>query len=203
MGVAMMETSLSLLERLRRRHDPASWQRLVDVYTPLLRGWLRRHFLQEADCDDLVQEVLLKVSQELPHFEHNGRTGAFRTWLRQVMVNRIREFHRRAPGTPTATGDSGFAERLGQLEDPQSDLSRAWDEEHDRLVVRRLLEMIAVDFEPATWEAFRRLTLEGQRAADVAAGLGLTANAVYIAKSRVMARLQQEVAGLVDADALS
>jgi RNA polymerase sigma-70 factor (ECF subfamily) len=191
-----METSLSLLERLRQP-DGEAWQRLVALYTPLLRGWLRQHFLQDADCDDVVQEVLLRIVQEAPHFRHNRRPGAFRAWLRQVVVNRMREFRRSRPRVPFATGDSDFQARLGQLEDAASQPSRAWDEEHDRQVANRLMDMIAGDFEPATWQAFRLLTVEGRRAADVAAQLGVSVNAVYIAKSRVMTRLQQELAGLV------
>ena len=191
-----METSLSLLERLRQP-DGEAWQRLVALYVPLLRGWLRQHFLQDADCDDVVQEVLLRVVQEAPQFRHNRQPGAFRAWLRQMVVNRMREFRRSRPRVPVATGDSDFQVRLGQLEDAGSQPSRAWDEEHDRHVANRLLEMIAGDFEPTTWQAFRLLTVEGRRAADVAAQLGVSVNAVYIAKSRVMTRLQQELAGLV------
>jgi RNA polymerase sigma-70 factor (ECF subfamily) len=87
---------------------------------------------------------------------------------------------------------------LEALEDPHSDLSRRWDEEHDRHVLGRLLEAIRPDFAPATWQAFRRLVLDGRKAADVAAELGLSVNAVFIAKSRVQRRLRQEMRGLVD-----
>jgi RNA polymerase sigma-70 factor (ECF subfamily) len=194
----MPETSHTLLERLRGGADAASWQRMTDLYTPVLRVWLRRHLLQDADCEDLIQEMLLQVLREVPRFEHNGRTGAFRCWLRLLLVNRVRALRRLWPVTPTATGDSAFRERLDRLEDPASDLSRRWDEEHDRAVVRRLLDMIRADFEPATWEAFRRLTVDGRPAAAVAAELGVSRNAVYLAKARVMARLQQELGGLVD-----
>ena len=114
-----------------------------------------------------------------------------------MVVNRMREFRRSRPRVPVATGNSDFQARLGQLEDPESPLSRVWDEEHDRFVANRLLDMIAGDFEPATWQAFLLLTVEGRGAADVAAQLDVSVNAVYIAKSRVMARLQQELAGLV------
>jgi RNA polymerase sigma-70 factor (ECF subfamily) len=193
----MPDTSHSLLERLQHA-DGEAWQRLMTLYTPLLRGWLRPHVLQDADCDDLIQEVLLRIVQEAPQFRHNNRPGAFRAWLRQMLVNRLREFWRRRPHTPVATGDTDFLFKLGQLEDPDSEPSRIWDQDHDRRVAARLLEMIEGDFEPLTWRAFRDVTVEGRRAAEVAAELGLSVNAVYIAKSRVMARLQQELAGLID-----
>jgi RNA polymerase sigma-70 factor (ECF subfamily) len=192
------DTPVSLLERLRVRPDDASWRRLVDLYTPLIRDWLRRHSLQPPDADDLAQEVMAVVIREMPHFQHDQRTGAFRRWLRTVTVNRVRGFWRGRQGRPIATGDSNFEGVLAQLEDPASGLSRAWDEEHDRHVVRRLLELIEPDFEPATWKAFRGLVLEERDTAEVARELGLTPNAVRIAKSRVLSRFRQEIAGLLD-----
>jgi RNA polymerase sigma-70 factor, ECF subfamily len=194
----MPDTPVSLLERLRLRPDPASWQRLVDLYTPLIRGWLRRHALQDPDADDLVQEVLGVLVRELPNFRHDLRPGAFRRWLRTVTVNRLRTFWRGRRSRPVAAGDSDFLQMLDQLADPDSGLSRLWDEEHDRHVARRLLELLEPEFEPNTWRAFRRLVLEGQPTAEVAAELGVTPNAVRIAKSRVLSRFRQEVAGLLD-----
>ncbi|MBM4072665.1 MAG: sigma-70 family RNA polymerase sigma factor [Planctomycetes bacterium] len=189
----MPDTPVSLLERLRLQPDALAWQRLVDLYTPLIRGWLARHGLQASDADDLTQEVLRIVVQELPSFRHDLRTGAFRRWLKNILLNRLRIFWRqRRP----ATGDHDRI--LNQLEDPDSAPSRLWDQEHDQHVTRRLLELIEPEFEPASWRAFQMLMLEGKSTADTAAGLGLTPNAVRIAKSRVLRRLRQEIEGLVD-----
>jgi RNA polymerase sigma-70 factor (ECF subfamily) len=194
----MAATSVSLLERLRTQPDSASWQRLVDLYTPLIQGWLRRHFLPDADVDDLVQEVLSVVVRELPRFEHNHRPGAFRSWLRTITAHRLREFWRSQRHRPVATGGSDFAQMLEQLEDSSSGLSRLWDEEHDRHIAQRLLQLIEVDFAPSTWQAFRRLVLDGASPDTVAAELGLSVNAVFVAKSRVLRRLRQEQRGLLD-----
>lgn len=193
----MPETSLSLLERLRGQPDAAAWQRLMDLYEPLIRGWLRRHQLQVSDVDDLVQEVLAIVVKEMPGFEHNQRPGAFRNWLRTATAHCLRRFWRDRLYRPDAAGGSSWQEHLAQLEDPSSGLSRLWDQEHDRHVLRRLLELIEGDFQPSTWQAFRRLVLERARAADVAAELGQSVNAVLIAKSRVLQRLRQEGRGLL------
>jgi RNA polymerase sigma-70 factor, ECF subfamily len=190
-------TSKSLLLGARDPRDVGSWQRLSDIYTPLIRRWARPYVAQSADGDDVLQDVLTMVVREIPRFDHNGRPGAFRAWLRAIVVNRLRNYweSRRAPH---GTGDSTVLEQLNELEDPDSPLVRAWDEEHDRHVVGVLLESIRLEFLPATWHAFEAIVRQGRAAADVAAELGLTVNAVLIAKSRVLKRLREKAAGLVD-----
>jgi RNA polymerase sigma-70 factor (ECF subfamily) len=197
----MSETSASLIDRLRADPKSAAWRQLVDLYEPLIRAWLHRHDGWSQDADDLVQEVLTVVVRKLPEFEHNGRTGAFRAWLRTITVNCLRDHWRSKRGRPTATGNSDVQQLLAQLEDPDSSQSRLWDQEHDRHVTRKLLEMLRNDFEPTTWRAFERTALDGQSAAAVAAELGLSTNAVFIARSRVLARLRQEAAGLIELEA--
>jgi RNA polymerase sigma-70 factor (ECF subfamily) len=194
----MSETSASLLDRLRLRPDGDDWRRLVDVYTPLIRGWLRQSLRLEADADDVVQDVLAVVVRRLPQFQHNRRLGAFRCWLRTITVNCLRDFRRSRRGKPQGTGDDDLHQALAQLEDHSSDLSRQWDQEHDLHVTRKLLEMIEPEFKGTTWQAFRRVALDGVAAETAAAELGVTPNAVFIAKSRVLARLRQEAEGLID-----
>jgi RNA polymerase sigma-70 factor (ECF subfamily) len=193
----MPDTSVSLLDRLRSCPDAASWQRLVELYGPLIQQWLRRHGLQPADADDLAQEVLAVLVRDLPRFEHRG-PGAFRSWLRTITAYRLRHFWRTRQGRPAATGDSDFGQRLEQLEDPHSELSRLWDDEHDQYIVRRAMEVIEGEFAPSTWRAFRRVMVDGASVDAVAAELGLSLNAVFIAKSRVLNRLRKEIEGLVD-----
>jgi RNA polymerase sigma factor (sigma-70 family) len=193
---AMSETSLSLLQRLRREPDPASWQRLVDLYTPLLRDWLRRAALQPQDADDLIQEVFAVLVNEIPQFDYNPERGSFRGWLRTILANRLRGFYRARQNRPVVAGGSGFAHVAAQLEDPHSELSQLWNREHDQHVCRRLLELIKPDFEATTWDAFQRVTVDGVKPAQAAKDLGISVNAVFIAKSRVMRRLRQEMQGL-------
>src|SRR5437763_29648 len=157
----MSDTSLSLLERLRLRPDAEAWRRLVDLYTPLIHGWLRRHAVPLADADDLTQEVMAVVVRELPGFHHNHQRGAFRNWLRTILVNRLRVLWRARQSRPIATGDSDFVKMLDELEDPRSGLSQLWDQQHDQHVARRLMELVQPQFEPATWRAFRRVVLDG------------------------------------------
>jgi RNA polymerase sigma-70 factor (ECF subfamily) len=194
----MFETSASLLERLRRQPDAAAWKRLVDLYSPLLRSWLRHNLVPHDDVDDLVQEVMEVLVRELPDFRYDPERGSFRSWLRTIMVNRLRMFWRSRQNRPLATGDSDLARRLIELEDPHSDPSRRWDREHDRHVARRLLELIEPEFETMTWRAFQRVALDGAKPITVAAELGTSLNAVYLAKYRVFRRLREEIQGLTD-----
>jgi RNA polymerase sigma-70 factor (ECF subfamily) len=191
----MVDTSVSLLERLRLRADADAWRRLVELYEPLLNGWLRRYAVPAADAADLVQEVLTVLVRELPEFRHDLRRGAFRRWLRNILLNRLRAFWR----TRRRAGDArNTDEILARIEDPSGGLEHLWEQEHDRCVLARLTQLLRTEFEPVTWDAFRLAALEGRPYPDVAAALGLSVNAVRIAKSRVLKRMRQEAAGLID-----
>lgn len=194
----MNTTSVSLLERLRADPQSSGWSNLVEIYQPLIRNWLRRQGVKDADADDISQEVLAVVIRRLPEFQHNEREGAFRNWLRTITVNSLRDFWRARKHRPIATGDGDFQQLLTQLEDPTTGLSQLWNQEHDRHVTRQLLEMLRPQFEPTTWQAFERFALDGLSAAAVAAELKITVNVVFISKSRVLARLRQEAAGLLE-----
>ena len=194
----MDNTPRSLLDRVCRRSDEMSWKQLVDVYTPFLRGVLRHHGVPDADGDDLMQDVFAVLIREVPQFRHSDRPGAFRTWLRGILVNRLRGYWRGRRNAPAPNGGGDPMKQLDGLEDPSCELSRAWDREHNEHVVRRLLEMLRPEFTLSTWQAFRRHVIDGAEAAAVAEELGLSANAVLIAKSRVLRRLRQESAGLTD-----
>jgi len=189
-------TSASLLDRLRTGRDEAAWQRLVRVYEPFIRRWLSAPELA-PHADDLTQDVLAVLVRELPTFERR-RLGSFRAWLRTVTVNRIREHFRRAGLRERPEGGTGAAERLAQLADPASGLSRQWDAEHDRHVAHKLLDVVEPEVSAPTWAAFRRRGVAGERAAAVAAALGTTVNAVLLAKSRVLKRLREEAAELIE-----
>jgi RNA polymerase sigma factor (sigma-70 family) len=194
----MHETSLSLLERLRHSPEDESWTRLADLYSPLIRAWLRRYDVQDSDANDLVQEVLLAVSKDLSKFDHGGHPGAFRGWLRAILVNRLRNFWRSRDRRPQARGDSDIDARLAQLDDPSSEMSQVWNRQHDEYVLRQLLALAEPQFAPTTWKAFCRVALEGAKPDAVAEELEISLNAVFIAKSRVLSKLRQESHGLVE-----
>ena len=193
------ETSTSLLDRVRERGDEASWRALVEIYTPLIRGWLKRHAGLNDDADDIIQDVLAVVVRRIPEFHREPRVGAFRAWMRMITINCFRDaWKARRHVKPAANAHVG--ELWQQLADPASGLSRIWDAEHDRHVTQRLLQIIRSEFTEKTWSAFHRFALQGESAESVAADLGLTVNAVFIAKSRVLAALRREGAGLLEED---
>lgn len=192
----MSPTSLSLLDRLKSARPEASdWNRLQDVYLPLIRRWLGRVPGLGAEAEDLTQEVFVILAREIPRFDRR-REGSFRAWLRQVAVNKVRTHRRQRQRRPDVGQDltDGFLDRLA---DPDGDLAREWDREHDRHVTQRLMTVVQPDFSPATWEAFRRFALDGLPAAKVAEELGMTENAVIRSKARVLKRLREEAGELL------
>jgi RNA polymerase sigma-70 factor, ECF subfamily len=190
-------TRQSLLLRARDGDEDA-WVDLSRLYKPLIYGYLRRQSVPEADQDDLVQEILIAIVRGLPAFEHSGRRGAFRAWLRAIAYNHSCNFWR-SPARRTSTlSDTMADETLLRLEDPDDSLHRFWEDEHDEYVLRCLIDLIELEFEPTTVRAFRRVALEGASGADVAAELGITLVAVYAGRSRVLKRLKELAEGLLD-----
>ncbi len=183
-----METSLTWLGRLVTAPTDGDWKQLLDVYGPLLRGWLARAGVPAADHDDLIQDVLMVVVRRVGDFERRG-PGAFRGWLRSILANHLKKFFRARDAAPAVDLDS--------VADDGSVLGRQWDREHDEYHAARALRAVEGDFAPATWLAFRRQVIDGRAPAEVAEELDLSLNAVILAKSRVLKRLREELRGLV------
>jgi RNA polymerase sigma-70 factor, ECF subfamily len=185
-----MDTPASLLERLRYPVD-GDWARFVELYTPLLFSWARRMGCQEQDAADLVQEVLTLLVRKLPDFKYDGQKS-FRRWLHTVTVNRWRNTKRRAQ----LPRDGGAAD-LAEI--PAADLGDPfWETEYRNQLVRRALDLMRAEFQPTTWKACWESVVDGLPAAEIAAELGMSVGAVYMAKSRVLSRLRQELAGLLE-----
>jgi RNA polymerase sigma factor (sigma-70 family) len=190
-----MDTSVSLLVRLQDSPHEEDWQRLHTLYVPLLKAWTARAGLKAADSADLVQEVMLVLIKELSGFERQ-RIGSFRAWLRTIWLLRLRTFFRQQ--ARQNTGSIDFQKHLDELEDPASSLSQLWDQEHDIHIARRVMQLVQNDFATETWQAFRMQVLENENAVMTAQKLGMSVNAVLIAKSRVLKRLRNELAGIVE-----
>lgn len=188
----MPTTHASLLERLRRPGQQDAWERFVELYTPLLYSWARRVGLQDPDAADLVQDVFATLVQKMPAFVYDPQQS-FRAWLRTVTLNQWRDNGKRRGRRPLA----GNADALADVPSPE-DGDAFWEAEYRQHLVGRALEVIRAEFQPTTWKACWGFLVEGRPAADVAAELGLSENAVYIAKCRVLRRLRRELEGLLD-----
>ena len=186
----MHTTSVSLLRRLAQPGAADAWERFVRLYAPLLTAWAARAGLQPADADDLTQDVLLLLHRKLPTFRYD-RDGSFRAWLWTVARNAWRTRMRRPAPRPATEAE------LHDLPDPD-DPDDLTESEYRRHLVGRAAQLIQADFQPATWKAFWECTAAGRSAEEVAPELGITPGAVRAAKFRVLARLRQELDGLLD-----
>jgi RNA polymerase sigma-70 factor (ECF subfamily) len=187
-----LSTSLSLLERARRR-DPEAWTRLDHLYRPLVRFWCRRARLSDPDADDVGQEVFAAAAAGLERFHRDRPGDTFRGWLHGITRNQILLFYRRSQDRPRAAG----GEQLPEVPDP---VAGPDDEEQAEIshVYHRALEQIRGDFEERTWQAFCRTVLDGRSPASLTTELAMTAPAIRQAKARVLRRLKEEVGDLLD-----
>ncbi|HZY90061.1 MAG TPA: sigma-70 family RNA polymerase sigma factor [Gemmataceae bacterium] len=195
-------TQFSLLARIRDPRDGAAWAEFVEVYAPLVYGLARRHGLQDADAADLTQEVLRSVARAAPRFAYDPRRGSFRGWLFTVARNQLRKSaqarKRQAPGCGGEEARRALEEQPAPAEE-----EALWDREYHARLLEWAAERVRPAFREATWQAFWRTAVDGRDAAAVAAELGLSVGAVYIARSRVLARIKEQLRPLQDGDALS
>jgi RNA polymerase sigma-70 factor (ECF subfamily) len=189
----MSTTPLTLLDHLRQPScSPDHWGRFIELYSPLLFEWSRRNGVPADDAPDLVQTVLVTLIKQLPTFERRPG-GSFRGWLFTVMKNCwIDHCRTRARQPAIAIGvDPNSRESPDLIEE----LSET---EYKQYLIRRMLSAIQRDFSERTWKAFWQHVVEEHAAAEVAAKLGTSANAVYLARGRILQRLREELAGFIE-----
>jgi RNA polymerase sigma-70 factor (ECF subfamily) len=184
-----MDTPASLLERLRQPDQEEAWARFVELYTPLLYAWARRSGCRESDAADLVQEALALLVRKIPEFTYD-RNRRFRGWLHTLARNCWSNLRRRRD-LPREAGAPDLDELLAPAEP-------FWEAEYRQRLVGRALGLMQAEFQPTTWKACWECAVCGRPAAEVARELGISIGAVYMAKSRVLSRLRQELDGLLD-----
>ncbi len=187
------DTRPSLLIRVRDPGDQEAWAEFVELYRPVILGFARRKGLQEADAEDVAQQVLLSVANAVERREHDPKRAKFRTWLKRVADNAIlNALTRKKPDR--AAGGSTLLAVLNQhpaADRPDSDLLKL---EYRREVFRWAARKVRREFQPETWSAFWLTAVEERSVESVASELGKSPGAIYAARSRVMRRIQEQVA---------
>jgi len=177
-------TCTDLLDGLRNPENRTVWRDYVDRYRPVLLAYARRLGLGEADAEDLAQQTLLTFSTAYREGRYDRERGRLRAWLFGIAQNHLRHLRRRRPDATLGT-DEALA-----LEDP-GDQEALFDQEWRDGLLRQGLEVVRREVTPQTFEAFQLFASQDWPAERVAAHLGITPNAVFGAKRRVLQRLRE------------
>jgi RNA polymerase sigma factor (sigma-70 family) len=189
-------TRPSLLIRIRDGNDHQAWQQFVELYSALIYGYARRRGLQDADAADLMQDVLRSVAVAASRLQYDPQKGTFRAWLATVTRNRIFNFLDGQRHRARGTGNSDMQQRLNNEPNRSPEADDQWELEWQRQLSARAMQQVEHEFQPATWKAFWMTAVEGKSAKEASDALGLSSGAIYVAKSRVLARLREEIESL-------
>jgi RNA polymerase sigma factor (sigma-70 family) len=195
MSVAPL-TRPSLLLRLRDADDATAWSEFVQLYTPLIFGHCRRHGLQDADAADVAQEVMRVAAGAMPEFQYDAQRGKFRGWLLQTTRYRLHKFFARQKRAPQAASETTIERHLDGA--ANSDEQARWEEDYRQRLFDWAAEKARAEFQPATWDAFWKTAVDAVSVKEVAGELGISIGAVYIARSRVIARLRELIETVTD-----
>ena len=158
----------------------------------MVYGYLRKQGLQDADAADLCQDVLAAVAVAVGRLEYDPARGAFRNWLFTAVRRKFANWRAAQAHRARGSGDTATHELLEERPAPEGEQAE-WEAEWERQVFAWACEQVRRDVTEATWQAFWRTAVDGQPARPVAADLGLSVAAVYLARSRVLARLKELV----------
>ena len=191
-------TSSTLLALVKAK-DQDAWDRLATLYSPLVYHWCRRNGLQEEDARNVGQDVFLVVFQKIGEFRRERPGDTFRGWLRVITRNKVRQHLQRQQTSVIGVGGDNSARAIQEVADQKPDAGTLSQE--NRLLYQQAVELIRGEFSESHVKAFLATVLQNRSVAETAGELQISANAVYIARSRILQRLRQEFAGLIDFDA--
>jgi RNA polymerase sigma-70 factor (ECF subfamily) len=181
---------------LRDVDDMEAWSEFVRLYTPLVFGHCQRHGLQDADAADVAQEVMRVAARAMPKFQYNAQLGKFRGWLLQTTRHQLHKFIARQQRAPQAASETTLERALDG--EPTTDEQARWEEEYRQSLFDWAAEKVRGEFQPATWDAFWQTAVNGFSVKEVAGQLGISLGAVYIARSRVIARMRELIETVAD-----
>lgn len=190
------ETRASLVVRLRSARDEGAWAEFLDVYEPLILRLLRKHGLQDSDSRDVCQQVLAAVAHDIEQWRPDGARESFRRWLFQIARNRVIKFLVKERRGGSAKGGTDAQLVLEGLPDDHASLSAEFEREYRQQLLLCAAEQIRGEFRESTWQAFWKTCIDGRSASEVADKLGTSVGNVYVARSRIVARLRDKVVEL-------
>ncbi|HEX4589836.1 MAG TPA: sigma-70 family RNA polymerase sigma factor [Gemmataceae bacterium] len=190
-------TRASLLVRLRDPLDGAAWGQFIALYAPLIYGYVRKQGLQDADAADLCQDVLAAVAGAVGRLDYDPARGSFRNWLFTVVRRKLINWRNARKNKVAASGDTETRRLLEQcpanFQDGSGGSADEWQAEWDRRLFAWACEQVRPTVTASTWQAFWQTAVDCQAGKKVAADLGMSVAAVYLARSRVTARLKELV----------
>ena len=190
-------TNLSLIKNVRDRSDVESWRRFHDFYAPLLMRYLRRLGLEEDRANDLTQEVFVRLLQALPTFELDSKRGRFRSYLWKLTYSALVDEARRFKARRQA--EEQWVKRFHESSDAESrKVQDELNEINQELILKRALPSVHSKTSRTAWACFEQRLLRDRPGADIAAELGIPADAVYVYASRVLKAVRKQCAALAD-----
>lgn len=190
-----LKTSSTLLLRLRDLNDEEAWEEFLTRYTPRIFAWCRRYNLQESDASDVTQEVLRKLLRAMRSFQYDSSRGSFRGWLKTVTNNAIRDFVSTLKNPARGSGDTLVHSNLAAIQDPDAlaALAKTIEAESEQELLCEAESRVRLRVQPHTWQAYELTARQQLKAADAANQIGMPVSEVYVARSRVIKMLRQEV----------
>ncbi len=192
------KTRLSLVVRLKNAQDHEAWDEFTAIYEPLLLRLLQLHGLQESDARDVCQQVLTAVARDIEQWRPDGGQRSFRRWLFRIAKNRALKFLSQERKRPRAAGGSEVQAAMEQHRDQRESLTELFEREYRQQLLVQAAAQIRAEFRESTWLAFWGTYIEGRPIAEVAQELELSQGSVYVARSRIVARLKSKVQEIVD-----
>ena len=191
-------TRTSLLAQLREPASDDAWVEFTSLYGSLIENWLRSQAVSQQDIEDIRQDVMVAVCSEIQKFDHNGRVGAFRTWLRRITVNRLRQLWEKRKKQAAGQDSTKISMIADQLADSNARLSIEFERQHDACLIEHLLGKLENRFGAKSLQAFRRIVLLEHSSHEVAKDLEMTVGAVRVAQHRVLRALREMGQGMLD-----
>jgi RNA polymerase sigma-70 factor (ECF subfamily) len=185
------DTRVSLIARICETGDDDAWTEFVQIYQPVVQRFIQRHGLQYADAAEVTQEVLSGVARSIESFDRDKEKGTFRGWLYRITRNKTIDFLRKKNVERTRNAGQGFG--VSQIADPGADESVVFQAEYEKQLFHWAANKLKPTFKPRNWQAFWMSTVDGLSIEEVAEQLQVECGTVYVARSRIMARLSKMI----------